>query len=157
MDWGKILAVFVACSIKPGLGGIPTAVFAFKLSFIETLIGGVSGGICGTLVFTYMMDAIQKSWLNFQDKYFPNRNKNKAKFTKKNRFVIRVKKNFGVPGIALVSPLILSIPLGVFLALRFFGDKKKVIAWFSFSVILWTIVLYFLYTTFYSTFSGFFS
>jgi hypothetical protein len=157
MEWGKLLTVFIACTIKPGLGGIPAAVFAFHLNFIETFIACTTGGICGTLVFTYSMDLIQKKIKIYREKKGLKNSRHNKKFTKKNRFILKVKRNFGVPGIALISPVILSIPLGVFLAIRFFGDRKKIIYWFSGSVILWTVVLYLLYNGFYTTFSKIFS
>src|ERR1700741_678967 len=114
LDWGKIITVFVSCALKPGIAGIPAAVFAFRFSFLEALLICSSGGIFGTIVFSYLIGGILK-WVNiFLDKHFPNRNKNKKIFNRKNRFIIRSKKTFGIIGIAIISPVLLSIPLGVF-------------------------------------------
>jgi hypothetical protein len=76
-------------------------------------------------------------------KIFPHRNTRKKKFTKVNRFIITMKKKFGVVGVSIIAPLFLSIPLGVFICLKFFGDRPKIIFWMSFFVVFWTIVLYF--------------
>ncbi|MDP2385236.1 MAG: hypothetical protein Q8M29_02585 [Bacteroidota bacterium] len=173
LEWGKIITVFVLSAVKLGLAGAPAAVFAFKFSFLETLVICSSGGIFGVFVFTYLIDGILKG-LNlvfnkylkgritrritiFLDKHFPGRNKRKTTFNRKNRFIIRAKRNFGLIGIAIISPVILSIPLGVFLAIRFFKDKKKIILWMSASVVFWTVVLYMLFHFFHSTFEGYFS
>src|ERR1700741_5148196 len=104
LEWGKIIAVFLSCAIKPGLAGIPTAVFAFKLTFLETLFIGASGGITGTIVFSFLIDWIFKGITRFQDKHFPNRNKNKKTFTKTKRIIVRAKRSFGIVGVAIISP-----------------------------------------------------
>lgn len=148
IDWGKVLSAFLLCSVKPGLGGLPAAVFAFKFTFLQTLIICGSGGITGTLFFSFAIDGIIKGLSNILDKHFPNRNLGKRKFTRKNKIIIKAKKNFGIPGIAIISPILLSIPLGVFLAIRFFGNRNKVILYMSVSVIFWTILLYIIYTAF---------
>lgn len=173
LEWGKIITVFVSSAVKLGLVGVPAAVFAFKFSFIETLIVCSSGGIFGVFVFTYLIDIIWKGLdllfnrylmgritrrvRHLWDKLFPNRDKTKKIFSRKNRFIIHAKKNFGLIGIAVVSPVLLSIPLGVFLAVRFFPDKKKIIFWMSASVVFWTVVLYLLFHFFHSTFEKYFS
>ncbi|HEY1040427.1 MAG TPA: hypothetical protein VGF30_13520 [Bacteroidia bacterium] len=156
LDWGKVITVFISCALKPGLAGIPAAVFAFRFSFLEALLICSSGGITGTIVFSYLIGGIMKGVNILMDKYFPGRNKNKKVFTKTNRFIIRAKR-VGIIGIAAISPLLLSIPLGVFLALRFFDDRKKTIIWMSVSVVFWTVVLYLVFHFFSSTFERFFS
>ncbi len=150
LDWAKIISVFISCALKPGIVGIPLAV-TYGFSFFETLIVCSLGGISGTIVFTYLISGILKVYLRLMDRFFPNRSK--RKFGWFNRFVIKVKKTFGLVGIAFIAPPISSIPVGVFLALRFFGDKKKVITWMSISVVAWTLVLYFVLHSFKGLFS----
>jgi len=173
LDWGHIITVFISSAVKLGIVGVPAAVFAFKFSFLETLIVCSSGGVFGVFVFTYLIDGILKGinivfnkYLRgrvtrritiFLDKRFPGRNKKKKVFSGKSRFIIRAKKNFGLIGIAVISPVLLSIPLGVFLAVRFFRDKKKIIFWMSASVVFWTTVLYTVFHFFHSTFEKYFS
>jgi hypothetical protein len=138
---GEIITVFILSAVKLGLAGVPTAL-ACHFSFLETLVVCSSGGIFGVVFFSFLIGAILKGINNFLDNYFPNRNLNKKKFTRKNRFIIKAKRSFGIIGIAAISPVILSIPLGMFLALRFFDDKRKIIFWMSVSVVFWTVSLY---------------
>jgi Sec-independent protein secretion pathway component TatC len=56
--------------------------------------------------------------------------------------VIRIKQRFGLVGIAFITPVILSTPVGAFLADRFYKDKKKVILYLSFSTVFWALALY---------------
>ncbi len=159
VELGKIITVFIACFIKPGMIGIPTAVFAFQFTFLKALLVCSTGGITGTFVFTFLLEAIGKLWTRGLDKFFPNRNKGKVKkvFTRRTRFILKTKKNFGIPGIAIISPPFISLPIGIFFALRFFGDRQKILLWFSVSNIAWTIVLYFVYNFFYDTLVTFFT
>jgi len=146
--WGQIISAFIACAIKPGLVGLPTTVFAYNFSFLETLLISGSAGVCGSVVFGYLSKEIIKLWEWLMNKLFPKRKKPK-RFTRMNRFIIKAKKYFGITGIAIISPLILSIPLGSFLAIRFFGDRRKTVILMSISTVVWTIVLYFLYNGMY--------
>ncbi len=157
LSWSSIITVFFTCVLKPGFAGIPAAVFGFGYNFWQTLIICGSGGIVGSVFFTFLIGGIQKAISKLLDKYYPNRNLNKKKFTRQNRLIIKAKKNFGTFGIAMISPPLLSIPLGVFLALRFFGNRAKIILWMSVSVIIWTVILYFVYNAFQDSLKSFFS
>lgn len=157
LEWGKILTVFFASAVKLGIAGIPSAVFAFGYNFLETFIICSSGGIFGTVIYTYLIDVILKGISKLLDKIWPNRNTNKKRFTKTNRFIIKTKKNFGIIGVSAISPLFLSIPLGVFLCLKFFGHKKQIIMWMSVFVMFWTILLFFVLDHFRSALESYFN
>lgn len=157
LDWGEIITVFLLCAVKPGLGGIPAAVFGFKFGFLETLVVSSAGGVTGIFVFTYLIEGILKIINNFMDKHFPGRNKNKKKFTWKNRFIIKAKRNFGIIGVSAITPIFLSFPLGIFLSIRFFGEHKKTLIWMSIFCVFWTVVLFFVYKFFHNSLSQFFS
>ncbi len=139
ITWSEFFAVFLASALKPGIAGIPTAVLVFGFNFFETLIVCSLGGITGSFFFSFLIDAVIKSF----NKLIKNRKSNKKKFTKVNRFIIIMKKRFGILGVSIIAPLFLSIPLGVFICLKFFGDRPKIIFWMSIFVVFWTIVLYF--------------
>ncbi len=144
-EWSKIISAFIACAIKPGLVGLPATVI-FKFSFLKTLLVSGTAGICGSVVFSVLSKEIVKLYELFMNRYFPKRKK--KKFTRMNRFVLKTKKYFGITGIAVIAPLFLSLPLGCFLAIRFFGNRNKTILYMSVSSILWTIILYFIYNGF---------
>ncbi len=78
--------------------------------------------------------------------------------TKTHRFLIKAKHYFGIVGVSVISPLVLSIPFGTFIAIRFFGYKNRVktIVLMSLSAVFWTIVLYFIYNKFYTYFLNYF-
>ncbi len=142
LNWGEIIGVFFASAVKLGIAGVPSAIL-LGFNFLEAFVVCSVGGIFGTIVYTYLIDVIMKGVSYLMNKISPNRNANKKRFTKSNRIIIKVKKKFGIIGVCAISPLFLSIPLGVFLCLKFFGNKKMIMMWMSVFVMFWTILLYF--------------
>lgn len=47
----------------------------------------------------------------------------KKKFTKMNKFVVRLKRSIGMYGIAFWAPFFLSIPIGSIITAKFYGKK----------------------------------
>lgn len=142
-DIATLIGVFLLSAVKFGIGGVPAAVFA-KYSFFKSLVVTISGGIFGTFFFAYFSE-----WVNKKLAAFSSKNKKpKKKFTHMNKIIVYVKKYFGLIGISIITPLILSIPLGVFLAIRYYKDKQKVISYIIVSIIAWAIILYFVYHSF---------
>lgn len=138
----KILSIFLLSSVKFGIGGVPAAVFA-NFPFFKAMLITISGGMTGVVVFTYLSDWVEHKL----EKMFPR--KNKKKFTLTNKIIVYVKKYFGLVGIAIITPLILSIPLGVFIALRFYHhDKNKIIRYMLVSITAWAVIIYFVLNNF---------
>jgi len=152
-DLWKIITVFLGCATFFGKVGMPAAVIFFKFNFIKVFLVSCGGGIFGNIVFTYISAAILKWWDNFKEKRFKGK---KKILTRTSRFVIKVKKRFGLAGIAFFTPILLSIPLGAFVAERFYKEKRKVIIALSISVVSWSVVEYFLFLFFYKTASSIF-
>jgi len=65
----------------------------------------------------------------------------KRKFTWKNKTIVRLKNKWGLAGIIVFTPSFLSIPLGSFLASRYYKERKYVLFYLSISVIIWSFVL----------------
>jgi hypothetical protein len=148
-EFWKIFSVFISCGLFFGKVGMPSAVIFFKFNFIKVFIVSCSGGIAGNVFFTYLSAGIIKWWEKVKHKYIFKHNKHPKVFTKSNRFIIKVKNRFGLYGIAFLSPVLLSQPLGAFLAERFFKNKKKVIIALSIAIVFWSVTLYFLFFFFF--------
>ena len=67
--------------------------------------------------------------------------KKKRVFTWKNKLIVKVKRDYGLIGLAAITPIFLSIPLGTFLAARFFHDQKKVLTYLAASVVVWSVIV----------------
>lgn len=106
--------------------------------FITTSLGGITGILC----FAFLSYEIIKMYDWFRKKFFKNKPpKKKSVSIRKKRVYIKIKSQFGLWGIAILTPFILSIPIGTFLAVRFFGATKKTILILIFFLIFWAFVL----------------
>jgi uncharacterized membrane protein len=140
----EILSVFLLSTVKFVFGAVPMAL-AFGFSFFEAVTVTSLGGITGVVFFVFMSDKIianlkkhkQKKMLNQEDKPFPI----KKIFTRKNKIIVAVKRRFGLIGIALLTPLLLSIPLGCFLAVRYFKSKQRILPYMFVAILFWSITI----------------
>lgn len=133
---------------------MPGAMVLFEFSFWKVFLVTVSGGIFGNIFFTYLSSAILKWWHAYRiKKGFIHKRKI---FNKANRRIITVKKRFGLTGIALLTPILFSIPLGALIAEKFYKDRKEIIMYLSAAVVFWNLVEYFLIRFFHDSIAGWF-
>jgi hypothetical protein len=116
------------------LSGI-VASLGFQQGLLPSYVSTVGGGIIGVFIFAFFGELLNKGFA----KMFPNRIK--KNFTTINRFIVRVRRRFGLPGIAILTP-ILSIPVGMFLAMSMTKDKWR-IGFFMFgSFLIWATIIF---------------
>ena len=156
VELGKYLSVFVASTVFFSKLGVPSAIAAFQGDFVRAILSVFAGSTFSAIIFTNLSDVIIKGWDKFKNRWFSKPKHPKKVFTSSNRRIIKIKQRFGLLGITALTPVLLSIPLGAFLAERFYKDKKKVITYLSISAIAWCFVLYFLFLFFYNSFKNWF-
>jgi ABC-type antimicrobial peptide transport system permease subunit len=141
-SWWEILTVFFLSTFKFVLGGVPLAL-GLGFSFFETVVVTSMGGFTGVLLFVGVSNFIIKKLKLRKLEHQKNENaatvKRKKIFTRKNRLIITVKQRFGLWGIAALTPLLFSIPIGCFLATRYFKDRQKIIVYMFASILLWSV------------------
>jgi hypothetical protein len=165
----KIFSVIFISSFKFVAG--PPLAFAYDLSFIETIIYTVVGGMAGVFIVSYSSQFIVNIWnrllkliealfakkekagvfsnpvvdvdmpVEVKYEFVSNAQKQKVIFTRRNRRIVKVWRDYGLIGIALITPVIVSIPIGTFIATRFVPDRKKVLLFMFFSVVFWSVLL----------------
>jgi len=62
-------------------------------------------------------------------------------FTKRNRRIVRIWKSFGLAGIALITPVILSIPIGTVVANSLVNNKRRIFAYMFLSIVFWSLLM----------------
>lgn len=62
-------------------------------------------------------------------------------FTPRNRRIIRLWNNYGLIGIAALTPVIFSIPIGTFIITRLEHNHKKVMIYMFISIVFWSLTL----------------
>ena len=154
----EIIIAILLASVKYALT-FPLAVYEFRFSFFETVLWLNVGGILGVYFFGYLSDGALRLW----NKLFRNRlrnlkssykkKKNKKVFTRRKRRIVHIKQRYGLTGIVITTPVLLSIPVGVFLVVRYYRLNRLKFLYLVASNIIWSII----YTVFYMFWGGVFS
>jgi hypothetical protein len=129
MNIGKYIVFFLLSTFKflvTPFGGPPA-----KLTFLETYISCVSGGILSAVVFYFSADFfIKKAKLKRLKLIKETKERGlylveKKKFTTFNKFIVKTKKKLGIFGISFYAPLFFSVPIGSIVAAKFYGKDKR--------------------------------
>lgn len=127
----------------------PLVILQFNFSFAETVLWTNVGGIAGIYFFAFLSGKIISWWKRtFRRSNRPiveDEQQVKKVFTKKKRRMVRIKQRYGLIGIALSTPFLLSIPVGVFLVVRYYRASRIKYIYLILSNFLWS----FIYTGFY--------
>ena len=138
-EWWEIVSVFLLSTVKFVFGAVPMAL-AMGFSFFEAVTVTSLGGITGVILFVTMSDKIIAGLKKRKEKKRKEESIQPKKiFTRKNKIIILVKKRFGLMGIALLTPLLLSIPIGCFLAVRYFKEKQRILVYMFGAILFWSI------------------
>ncbi len=147
----KLLSLAFVSSLK--FAASPFAALGYDLNYIQTFLTTTAGGIFGVLFFFYgskyivQWIAVYKNHLFFlfgmnkktlEDELLPER---KRIFTWKNKMIVLTVRRFGLVGIALLTPTLLSIPVGTLIAARYFRSPRRVVGYLCASVVLWSLIL----------------
>jgi hypothetical protein len=149
----KILIVFLVSSIKFLIA--PALSFGMGLNFIQTWLSTTAGGIVGVVVFFFLSRWILVLYSRYffyyahllktkiygffnitVPKFIPAR-----RFTKRNRMIIKIVNKFGMFGIVILTPVLLSIPIGTFIATRYYSANRFLLLYLSASVFFWSLFM----------------
>jgi hypothetical protein len=120
----------------------PITALNIGFGYVQTLLLTTFGGIMGVLFFYFLSSAMMLFIQRFNARFRPNRVvKKKRSFTWKNRLIVRVKRDYGIIGLAAMTPTMLSIPVGTFLAARFFDNPGEVLPYLIISVMCWSVLV----------------
>jgi hypothetical protein len=135
----KYVAVILTSSVKY-LFGVFAAIGA-NLNFIETLLCTVGGGMLGVVVYLYLWEGI----LFVYHKINPPKPKEFKPVGKHRRKLLKFIIKYEIVGIVILTPLLLSVPVGTILAAAFEENKWKIKRYMFFSFLGWTLLTYGLY------------
>jgi len=111
-------------------------------SLAQSVAIAVGGGMLGVIIFAYGSTAINKIFRKFRPK------KKKVKFGWWNRFLVKLRRTVGLKGIAFLTPVLLTVPVGTLVALTVEKHKPTVFLWMFVSLSVWSIGLSALYFAF---------
>jgi hypothetical protein len=152
----KFLHVILLASVKYFVT-LPYAMI-IGLDYKQALIAVLIGGIGGFLFFYYLskpvirgIDYIWPYICRFAPPVYRVRYKALCEkrllqdpskiFTRKNRIIAKIRTTYGFWGIIFATPFILTIPLGAFLANKYYSRRKHIVLFMILSIIGWAGVL----------------
>jgi len=142
----------------------PLISVGYGYNYFQTILITSVGGILGILFFFFF-----SRWLIIQyNKFCPvifagftGKSVDQAKrilncepteskkiFTTKSRNLIKLRRKYGYLGIIILTPILLSIPIGAFLAQKYYSKRKSTLLYMSLSIALWSFFIssvYFLF------------
>jgi len=122
--------VYLSSALKFIIGPTLGTYYGFNVFVTGTLTA--LGMMTSVYTFTYFGTRIRRASRKFWNA------KNKKIFTKKNRRFVRIWLNYGVPGIAMLTPVLL-MPIGGTIIVNAFGGKKQeIIKWMWISCVFWS-------------------
>jgi hypothetical protein len=149
----KLLHVYLLATVKYFLT-FPYAI-VIGLDYTQTIIAVTVGGISGFIFFYYFSGFIiryfnkHKGALNFTiRKYFwvdlaglfKWEPRTRPFSTKRIRSLVKFRRSYGLWGIIIMTPVILSIPIGAFLLKKYYSTHKNVFAYMMISILGWSLV-----------------
>lgn len=134
----------------------PLISIGYGFNYFQTAGITAAGGILGILFFYFLSRWIIRQYYKYCPvvfSYFSGEKVEQAKkilncqdipkkkFTRKNRLIINIRKKYGFLGIILLTPVLLSIPIGAFLAQKYYSKRNNVLVYMSISVVLWSFFI----------------
>lgn len=165
----RIFTLILISSVKFAFG--PSFAYLEKgneFTFIETNLYSILGGMLGVFVFMYFSDWLMMAWHKVRTYFFRRKKRRelfstpmadiegqleihyeyvskleppRRIFTKRTRRMVRLWKRYGLVGLAALTPIIFSIPIGTFFMSRMEKNKKKILFYMFVSVTCWSLVL----------------
>lgn len=138
--WLETIAAALLATFKFAIT-VPFFIIKEGLGFWESLLFGIASGTFGIIVFMFLSTGILKiwNWIKIKTGLF-KRKKPRKKFSKRSRRAVKIKNKYGLFGIAALTPIVISIPIGVFIAMRYYKNKKKVFLYMFLSVVFWSVI-----------------
>lgn len=135
-DWWQIVSVTLICTIKFIIGlGMALAYNFTPIVFFLTTVGG---GMLGVFIYLYLWDFI----LIVKKKLVkPKPHTVHIKISKNIRKLVHFSRTWGIYGIALVTPTIISMPVGTLICRAIEKNKWHIKLVMFFSLSFWSILV----------------
>jgi hypothetical protein len=156
-DYLKITQVFFLAMIKYFYA--PLYGVAIGMKFWETFFSLIAGGSLAFSVYYYFTDLVliySRHFSPYFIKIIPQswqrsakrrkvlrriKRRNRKKFTWRTKFVVKLRRGYGMWGIILLTPVLLSLPIGAFLLRKYYRQNKMSFPYMIASIVIEGFVL----------------
>jgi hypothetical protein len=135
-DWIQIVSIVLVCTVKfiVGLFWALTANFNPILFYLST----VGGGMLGVFIYLYLWDLI----IVVKNKLIkPKEKKVHIRINKRIRWLTKFSANWGIWGIAFITPTIISMPVGTLLCSAIEKNKWRIKLAMFISASFWSLLV----------------
>lgn len=127
----KAIPIFFLTMLKVISG--PIGGYLAGLSMLTTVLVTFSGMMASVLLFTFFGTWLREKILHRFEK------KNQKKFTPKKRKIVTLWKKYGLTGVAVLTPLLLTPIGGTIVAVSFGSPKQKIILYMLVSAAIFAV------------------
>ena len=157
----KIINVFLISTVRY----FYTPIFALliKLDLTTSVITMIAGGVISFIVYYHLArlllllgkilkpvfaklfpDSWNRKYIEWEIRRREKR-KQKKKFTRRKRFIVRFRRKYGMYGIILLTPWLLSLILGALLLRKYYSDRKEALPIALIAIVVEGLFLNFLF------------
>jgi hypothetical protein len=115
---------FAGCALVVGM----------DLNFWQSVLIAWSGGMTGVAIYTYLGHWMGGLWRR-QD----SRSRLKTRISRLRRIVVLIRQRQGLLGIAIFTPVLLTVPIGTFSALVIEPRKSRVMLYMGIAFAFWSV------------------
>tara|TARA_R110001592_G_scaffold307299_2_gene580579 strand:- start:75928 stop:76341 length:414 start_codon:yes stop_codon:yes gene_type:complete len=127
----KALGIILLASVKFLLS--PFTALASGFNYLEAAVLTAIGGLIGVSVFFWLSELLANKFKGKADK---------KKFTRVNKFIIRMKHKMGIKGLAFIGPPLLSVPISSAVMAKFYRHQPfKAYLYLCMSILFWSFLL----------------
>jgi hypothetical protein len=138
----KVFLVVFWSAVKYIIGFVTALGFGFN--FFETLVYNVAGGMTGVVIYLYLWDFM----VRLRHRFFPPKPRTGIKISRFRRWLVKFIRKYEIYGIIVLTPILLTPPVGTILAASIEHNKWKIKRMMFFSFLGWTLLLYEIYKLF---------
>jgi hypothetical protein len=133
LEFSKLIGLLLFSALKFFLA--PSTAIIAGYNFGQTILITATGGVTGFLLFFKFGEILQSGFR------LVIKAKARKRFSKRNRLLVKLKSKYGLWGLALLTPCLLGIPLGAFLASAYYRKQKGVLWIFFVFIVFWSFIL----------------
>ena len=139
-----LFGVFLMCFVKYAVAaGMAIAYFENPIwGYVITTIGGISAAFFWIFFGNWAQSKIVAYNLWVKRKKGKTTLDRPKKFSKKNRWLVKIKKNGGLPILCFISPVSIGVAPGCLIAVGLESDRFKIWLYMSVSIAFWGIIIF---------------
>jgi hypothetical protein len=136
----EIVSILLTSMVKFALSPLLSLKLGYGL--VETIIITGIGGCLGVTFFFLSSGWILEHIEGRRTRAVrEGRRKAPRSFTRTNKMIVKVKRRQGLNGLAAITPVLISIPVGTIIAAKYFRHDPRALPVLFSSVLIWDIIL----------------